>query len=104
MELSEWGIRLFYPAALKESFPWTDLTVVTVITTPHALPGEDLYLVLYGTGTIGLIVPPVVTVESNQITALETRLPGFETATLATAASCYTDGISVLWTAAWTAR
>lgn len=45
-----------------------------VITTPHALRGEDLYLVLRGTSAGGLIVPRVVAEEFNQITALETHL------------------------------
>ena len=99
LELSPWGVRRNYGAGLNESVSWSDLSEVDVVATPDSQDIEDVYLVLRGQNTNGLIVPHTLAVESGILSELERRLGEFDSQAFVDALSSSVDRVFVLWRA-----
>lgn len=102
LDVSPWGVRRYDSAGLKEAVSWSDLSEVDVVATPDTDDIEDVYLVLRGQNTNGLIVPHTLAVESGILSELERRLGEFDSQAFIDALSSSVDKVFVLWRASET--
>ncbi|MBC7842240.1 MAG: hypothetical protein H7099_08000 [Gemmatimonadaceae bacterium] len=99
LDVSQWGVRRYDSAGMNESVSWSDLSEVDVVATPDTEDIEDVYLVLRGQNTNGLIVPHTLAVESGILGELERRLGAFDSQAFVDALSSSVDKVFVLWRA-----
>lgn len=102
LDVSPWGVRRYDSSGLHEAVSWSDLSEVDVVATPDTENVEDVYLVLRGQNTNGLIVPHTLAVESGILSELERRLGEFDTQAFIDALSSSVDKVFVLWRASET--
>jgi hypothetical protein len=99
LDISPWGVRRYDATGLHEAVSWADLSEVAVVTTPEDEDAEDVYLVLRGRSSNGLIVPHTLAVESGILSELHLRLSDFDSQGFIDALASTAEKMFVLWRA-----
>lgn len=99
LDVSPWGIRRYDDTGLHEAVSWADLSEVAVVTTPDDDDAEDVYLVLRGRSSNGVIVPHTLAVESGILSELHLRLSDFDSQGFIDALASTAEKMFVLWPA-----
>jgi hypothetical protein len=101
LEVSDWGVRRTFGPKFRrkqvEEVAWGDLALVEVITTDDGPYAEDMFFMLHGANSKGVVVSNDLAVTHDLVMQLQKRLAGFDNLALVKASGLTESGSFLLW-------